>query len=134
MSNGQIVTTNGLKIALNRTFKASPDYTTMSKFKVGTGSSTPAIGDTDLGTPVDITAGVQIKSFVGGYPSLDETNMNVTIRGLLLTTDANGNSLREFGLFNTDGTPLMFSRTVYTAITKTASVQVVFIEKDKIIT
>ena len=132
MSTGQIVTTVGKKVILNRAFKSAPDYTTFSKFKVGTGTNTPAIGNTDLQTPVNINGG-QTKTFLSGYPVLDEINMNVTIRTILLTTEANGNTLTEFGIFNTDGSPAMLSRSVFTALTKTTSVQVVFVEKDKVI-
>jgi hypothetical protein len=134
MSSGQVLTNNGRKIALNRLFKSSPDYTAPSVFKVGTGTNTPAVTDSDLQTSVIISGGNYTKIFISGYPLLDETNMQSTIRCLLLTTEANGNSLTEFGIFNTDGTAKMLSRTVHTAITKTTSVQVIYIEKDKITT
>jgi len=131
MGTGNCVTNNGLKIALNRTFKATPDYTSPTKFGVGTGTGTPATSDTALGNIVAINGG-NYKTFVSGYPTLDETNLQATIRCLLLSTEANGNSLTEFGLFNTDGTPKLFSRAVFAAITKTTSNQITFIEKDKL--
>jgi len=131
MANGTIITNNGLKIVLNRAFKALPDYLAPSVFKVGTGTATPAVTDTDLGTAVTIDAD-NIKNFATGYPILDETNMQVTFRCELLSTEANGNSLTEFGVFNEDTTELMFSRAVHTAISKTSSVEVSYIEKDKI--
>ena len=129
MSTGQKITTNGLKLSLNRIFKATPDYLSPTKFKVGTNTATPTVSDTDLGTVVAINGG-NTKSFVTSYPVLDETNMQSTIRCLLLSTEANGNSLTEFGVFNEDGTPLMFSRSVFTPITKTISTQISFVEKD----
>lgn len=131
MATGNVITTNGLKIILNRAFKATPDYNAPTVFKIGTGTTTPAVGDTDVETGVNINGGAT-KTFVTGYPSLDETNIQATIRCLLDTTEANGSSLTEFGLFNTDGSPLMFSHAVFTAITKTSSVQVSFVEKDVI--
>ena len=130
MGTGQIITNSGLKIALNRTFKTNPDYLAPTKFKVGTGTTTPTSSDTDVESVVTINGG-NTKSFVSGYPVLDETNFQATIRCLLDTTEANGNSLTEFGLFNEDASPLMFSRTVFTAISKTTSVQVSIIEKEK---
>lgn len=130
MANGNVVTTTGRKIAINRIFKATPDYLAPSQFKVGTGTTTPVVADTGLQTPVDITTGVQVKDVLAGYPSLDETNMVATTRTTLFTTDANGNTLTEFGLFNKDGTPKMFSHCVHTAIAKTLSVQIIYIEKD----
>ncbi len=96
---------------------------------MGTGTTTPIISDTDLDTVVAIN-GENTKSFVSGYPVLDETNFQATIRALINSVEANGNSITEFGLFNEDGSPLMFSRTVFTAITKTSSVEVSFVEKE----
>ena len=129
MATGQLITNNGLKISLNRTYKATPDYTAPTVFKIGTGTTTPDVSDTDVETGVNINGGAT-KSFVSGYPILDETNLQATTRCLLLTTEANGNSITEFGLFNTDGTALMFSHAVFTAISKTTSVQVSFVEKE----
>ena len=132
MTNGLVITNSGKKIILNRTFKSVPDYTQISQFKVGTGTTTPTAAQTDLVTPVDITAGVQSKDFVATYPIIDETAMQSTVRCLLLTTEANGNSLAEFCTVNEDGTPLMFDRMVHTPITKTASIQVIYVQKNKI--
>lgn len=129
---GQLITTNGLKIMLNRTFKASPDYLAPTKFKIGTGTTDPLAGDTDLETSVNIDGG-PIKSFVSGYPVLDETNMQSTIRCFLSSVEGNGNNLTEFGFFNVDGSPLMFSRSVFTSISKSTSNEISFVQKDSII-
>jgi len=129
MATGQLITNNGLKISLNRTYKATPDYLAPTKFKIGTGTTTPTVSDTDVETGVNINGGAT-KSFVSGYPILDETNMQVTIRCFLNTTEGNSNSITEFGLFNEDGTPLMYSHAVFTAISKTTSVEVSFVQKD----
>jgi len=116
---------------LNRTFKSSPDYTVPNYFKVGTGTTTPDSTDTDLDTAINI-AGSATKAVASGYPVLDESNLQATNRCILLTTDCNGNTITEFGLFNSDGTPKIFSRAVFTGISKTSSVQIIFVEKDKI--
>lgn len=129
---GQNITDNGNKIQLNRTWKSTPDYGEPSVFKVGTGTTDPTTSDTDLQTPVTIDTGTT-KAFVTGYPILDETNLQATVRCFLTTTNANGNSLTEFGLFNTDGTPLMFSRATHTPISKTTSIQVSYVEKDRLL-
>ena len=126
---GQVITNNGLKIALHRTYTASPTITSPTVFKIGTGTTTPTVSDTDVETGVNINGGAT-KSFVSGYPILDETNLQATIRALLLTTEGNTNSITEFALFNEDGTALMFSHSVFTAISKTTSVQVSFVQKD----
>ncbi|MCP6727613.1 MAG: hypothetical protein KJI69_06400 [Patescibacteria group bacterium] len=132
MATGQVITNNGRLITLHRTFTASPTITAPTQFKIGTGTTTPAVGDTDMATPVNIN-GTQFKNFVTGFPVLDTTNFQATIRCFVSTTEANGNSLTEFGIINTDGTRLLFSRAVHTALTKTTSVQVTYIEKDRII-
>jgi hypothetical protein len=131
MATGNCLTNLGKTIALNRTFKAIPDYTAPTCFKVGTGVNTPNITDTDLQTPISI-AGSATKTIISGYPVLNETTFQSTIRGIILTTECNGNTLTEFGLFNTDGTKKLFSRLVHTALSKTSSVQVIYVEKDMI--
>ena len=132
MATGNQITDNGRLIMLNRTFKSSPDYLAPSVFKIGTGTTTPAAGDTDVETGVNINGGAT-KSFVSGYPILDETNMQVTIRCFLNTLEGNGNSLTEFGLFNADGSPLMYSHSVFTAISKTTDNEISFVQKDRIV-
>jgi len=71
------------------------------------------------------------KTFVSGYPSLDETNLQSTIRALLLSTEGNQHELTEYGLFNTDATPLMFSRADHTAVSKNIDTQIIYVKKIK---
>jgi hypothetical protein len=131
MTNGNVLTNLSKKIALNRTFKGTPDYLSPSQFAVGTGNTTPAVTQTALTTPITI-GGANYKDFVASYPLLDETNMQSTMRMIVLTTECNGNSIKEMGIFNKDASPLMWSRAVFNAITKTSSVQIIFVQKDKI--
>ena len=131
MATGTIVTNNGLKLALNRIFKSVPNYLAPSKFKIGVGTSTPTVIDTDVESGVNINGGAT-KSFVTGYPSINEASLQSTIRCLLNTMEGNGNAITEFGIFNQDGTPLMYSHSVFVAITKTSSVQVSFVQRDKV--
>lgn len=77
---------------------------------------------------VDVT-----KEIMTSYPTYDDTNMIITTRAMLLTTDCNGLSLTEFGLFNSDTTPRMFSHCVHTAVSKTLSIQVIYVQKDQIV-
>ena len=132
MANGQIFTTAGNKMVFNRAFKETPDYAAPTVFMMGTGTTTPAASQTALVTPVDLD-GDNIKEFVSGYPTFDETNLQVTYRCFLNSLEANGNSLSEFGIFNEDASPIMISRTVFTPITKTAAVEISIIEKEKMI-
>jgi len=128
---GNIIVDTGKKIAAHRIFDSAPAYTRPNYFSVGTGTTNPTLTDTAMETLVQID-GADTKEVVSGYPSISDSTFNITTRCLLLTTDCNGNSITEFGLFNSDGTPVMFSRAVFTAITKTAFVQAIFVEKDKI--
>ena len=196
MATGQVFTTLGKKLAMHRIFESSPTYSVPNWFKVGTGTTTPVVGDTVIQTPVYRTTGtntstsayklinsgetfqtdgVQVgdhvrnttdatittvasvdseiqltlnadiflatgktyyvdftKSIMPAYPTFDDTNLVVTTRAILLTTECNGSSLTEFGLFNGDVTPRMASHCVYTAISKTVSIQVIYVEKDQI--
>ena len=132
MATGQIITTDGKKIILDRTFNSSPTRSATSQFKVGTGTTTPVLGDTDLETPISID-GDNFKDFVSGYPTQNMTSLSNTTRCFLNSLEANGNDLTEFGIVNSDGTPLLFSRTVHTVISKTTSNEITYIVRDKII-
>lgn len=128
MAVGQILVDNGKKIILDRSFNSSPTRSAPNRIKAGTGTNTPSSGDTDLQTPVNLN-GTAFKGFVSGYPSIDFTALSSEIRAILLTTEANGNSLTEFGIVNGDGTPLLFMRAVFTAFTKNNTTQVTFVSK-----
>lgn len=129
MAIGNKVTQAGLKLMFNRAFKSTPDYSVPSLFGVGTGNNTPAITDTQLQTQVELTTGVSFAAFSAGYPTIDDVNLQLTIRAFLSTLQANGNTLREMGIFNSDTSKLMFSRAVFDDVEKTNSVQVSFINK-----
>jgi hypothetical protein len=131
MSNGHLIVTQGRKISQHRIFTVSPSYTAPNWFKVGTGTTTPAATDTALANAITI-GGSATKAIASGYPTYDDTNMVITTRCIVLTTECNGNTITEFGLANNDGTPLLFSRAVFTGIAKTTSVQIIIVEKDKV--
>lgn len=73
-----------------------------------------------------------VKNFESGYPSLDETNFEVQMRGQLTATQANGFDLNGFGLFNTDGTVLMHSEDTFTAESKSDTDVFTFIVVDRL--
>lgn len=125
MATGAVITKIGKNTALNRLFKASPTYTAITKFGIGTGTTTPAEGDTGNTTPITLwSGGSTYKSFESGYPTYDETNKRVTWRGLISSTEANSNTITEVADFNTDGTPRVGAHIVMSGITKTSSIQV----------
>lgn len=133
MASGGTITNAGLKLALNRIYKSSPDYSIVSVFKIGTGTNTPTTADTDLQTPVTgWYSGGDTKPFESGYPIIDEDTQEVTIRCRVTSTEANGNLITEFGIFNTDSTALMESRDVFTSISKSNTDEIIFIAKNKL--
>jgi len=132
MVNGNIFVDNGRKIIMHRAFEDSSGYTKPNMFKVGTGTTIPLVTDTVLATPI-LISGSPTKSLNVGYPVFDDSSNQVTNRGMLTTVDCNGESITEFGLVNTDGTPQLFSRCVFTPVTKTSTVQLIFVEKDMFI-
>lgn len=125
MANGIVYTEDGYNSSLNRIFKASPDYLAPTRFKIGTGTTTPDVSDTDLDTPITgwYLAG-DYKNYVSGYPTFNTTDQKVTVQAFIASTEANSNSITEYGDFNADGSPVMFSRQVFTSITKTDAIQV----------
>ena len=126
---GSAIVNNGKKIILNRALKATPDYTAPTVFKIGTGTTNPVVTNTGMETGVNINGGAT-KAFVSGYPTFDETSLTASIRCFLNSTEGNGNTLSEFGLFNTDGTAKMFSRSTHTPLSKSTSIEVTYVEKD----
>jgi len=66
-------------------------------------------------------------TFVAGYPVLDETNKKVTLRYYLNSLQANGFAIAETGSFNTDGTPQIFDRDVFTSISKTTTDEIAIV-------
>ncbi len=128
----QKITTTGKTIILDRVFNASPTRTAPSQFKIGTGTTDPSISDTDLETPVSID-GHNLKDFVSGYPTINTTSNQSTTRCFLNTLEANGNALTEFGTFNSDASELIFSRSTFTPLNKTSSIEVTIIEKNRVV-
>ena len=131
MVNGSIITSTGKVILLNRGYKSSPDYTVPSVFQVGTGQTTPMVSDTQLTGFVTISTGVTSKSFVAGYPTFNETKREVTIRGYLSSTDANGYNINGSGIKNSQGN--LTSIDAFTAESKSSSDEFAFIWVDRII-
>ena len=128
MGIGGVITSNGKNLYLDGI--SARAFTVPSLFKVGTGTNTPLASDTDLQTPVIIAGGVYTKAFAVGYPVVSAALINITTRCLLASTDANGNVLTEFGIVNTDGSPVLYSHDTFTAITKNNTLQVVFEQID----
>ncbi len=82
MANGSIITNLGKKIILNRAIKSVPDYTVLSKGKVGISNGTPNIVDTDLDYAVPISNGTVVDNgdqILTGSSGGDNTTDNSSI-------------------------------------------------------
>lgn len=121
MASGQVITNNGLNLALKRIYGLAGN-SEVTRFKVGSGTTTPAAGDTDLQTPV-LISGAASKLFVSGSLSFDTANKRVTVQGFLASTECNGNVIAEVGEINAEG--VLFSHDVLTTpITKNANTEI----------
>lgn len=65
------------------------------------------------------------------YPSINNTNKEITYRFVLSSIEANGYNLTEVGLFNTDTIPSIWNRDVFTSISKSNTEEIRFIVKDQ---
>lgn len=123
MAYGAEFTKDGFNAMLDKFFNPISTTTIPSQFKIGTGTDTPSQLDTDLQTPITAwNGGTDFKDF-NLTPVIDTANQKVTTQSYISSTEANGNTITEYGEFNTDGTPLMISRAVFIGITKTVAVQ-----------
>lgn len=120
MGTGACVTNLGKNIALHR-LGGDTSQTAISLIDVGTGTNTPAATDTALQTPLSIN-----KPFLTGYPVYNDAERKITIRAQLLSTEANGNTLTEVGVFNSDATRKLFSRHVHEGIVKNNMTEVIY--------
>jgi len=75
-----------------------------------------------------VSTGDYLEDFESGYPSINYTKKEVTIRTRLASTEANGYLISEQGLFNTDTTRLMMTHNVFTSFSKSATDELIFSE------
>lgn len=97
MATGGIITNNGKNVMLNRTYKSSPDYTAPSKFRVGTGTTTPVVADTGLDIHIPIENGTVCDDGSNTLTSSDggenSTNNTTTYKEGAGETDATSQNL-----------------------------------------
>jgi len=72
-----------------------------------------------------------IKTFISGYPTIDEPNIRSTIRCYLTTIEATGFNITEIGIFN-NGSPIkLITRDVFDSQSKSSTDEIAFIIKDQ---
>lgn len=89
-------------------------------------------GDVVLDEIKVISSDDYLKEFDIGYPIIDETTNQVTIRGTLSSTEANGYNINGFAIFNEDSSPLMVSIDDFTTESKTNTDELIFTVKNRI--
>jgi hypothetical protein len=72
-------------------------------------------------------------SVTATYPLLNETNLEVEVRGFVNSVQANGFLLTETGDFNSDTSMLIDDRNTFTSISKSSTDQLILIWKDRIL-
>jgi len=107
---------------------ASSDYTYVG-LTADASATVWSAGDFAMDDIKLISSGDYIKSFETSYPTLDYTALEATIRTRLSTLEANGYAVTEIGIFNEDGTPLMESRDIFTAVSKSSDDELIFITR-----
>lgn len=92
-------------------------------------SDTTVAGDVIVDDFKLAEAGDYTKTYETGYPEVDETTKQVTVRTRLATTEANNYNISEHGLFNTDSSALMLTKDVFTAYSKSDTDELIFVEE-----
>lgn len=126
-------TTYGKSVLLYRGYTKTPSSTTYLpeiKFAVGTGQADISVTTTALTHPITIT-GSGYKDFMVGFPSLDFTNNEVTIKCIVLTTECNGNLLNGVARYN--GTNNLVAVSKHSNFSKSNTDQLIYIFKDQVI-
>lgn len=95
--------------------------TGLNRYAVGTDNTAVAAGDTTLGTEV----------FRGAFTDKILTAKTLTLKLYISSTEANGNTLVEAGLFGDDATDsadtgTLYARATHTGIAKTTSIGVTY--------
>jgi len=70
------------------------------------------------------------KTFISGYPTIDEVNVRSEIDCLLTTLEANGFPITELGIYNNESTPSLLMRDTFTVFSKSSTDEGKFIPKD----
>lgn len=72
------------------------------------------------------------KSLSSGYPIIDKTTLQVTMRGEINSTEAIGQNINGFAIFNTDGTPIMEGIDDLVVESKSNTDNLIFVSKTRL--
>ena len=110
----------------------SMDFTLVKLTSTGTGI-TWSDGDFMMDDIKFVSSDDYFKAFESGSPIIDYTKHQVEMEGRLAPSEAVNYSIGEFGIYNSDGTPVLKSRDTLTRISKSSSDELRFIGKTTVI-
>ena len=110
---------------------AALDYTYIA-LTADDAATTWSAGDFIMDDIKVASAGDYTKTYETGYPSVDTSNLEITTRCTVLSTEANGYNVTEAGFFNTDTSAVMQTRDTFTAMSKSSTDEIVIVSKDKL--
>jgi len=89
------------------------------------------LGDAKMDFWRSATEADTVKTFLSGFPTQDEPGRKITIRGVVAFTEANGHTVSEIGMKNTDSTRILHSRDVITTQNKSSTVRLIIVQVDQ---
>jgi len=110
---------------------ANMDYTTV-QYETVNSSDTTAAGDFVWDDMKVASSDDYYKALAVGYPAVDTGAHTLTSRFIVSSTECNGATLAEIGVFNSDGTPILYSHDTFTAIEKNNLIEIIFEQVDTI--
>jgi hypothetical protein len=110
---------------------AACDYYYVSYARAAAG--TDSAGDFIIDDLKVASAGDYKKAFATGYPIVDDGMGEMTIRSVLSSGEANGFVIAEFGVENSDATPIFYSHDTHTTITKTDLIEFIYEQIDEVV-
>lgn len=123
-----LIMTNGLAVIgqLLAGYTTLADTRHLGEIHVGTGSTPPVVGNTDVetnpgGTPVTVPVVTTVSTGSG--------QIEIKCIGQLTTSQANGYAISEAGLYTVDtlnATPQLFARQVFPGVPKSAALAISF--------
>jgi hypothetical protein len=115
----------------------SPDVTDCQYFGIDltfvTGTDTIAEADIMIDDVFLFETADYYKDFEASYPTIDETNFEITYKGYLDLTMCNGFLINSIAIFNEDTSPLMQDIFMFPGISKSSTDELSFIAKNRLV-
>ena len=123
---------NLLKIDVSSTADATSGTTNISTiryfrvyYKTNNNADTTSDGDILMDFWHNATRDTDYNiDFISGYPTYDTSLQKATLRGLISSNEATGYNIVEYGVYNTDTTPVLFSHDVSNPVSKSSTEEI----------